>query len=71
MSPQVAEGERLAASDVLELLALIEVIEVKAGYGQHTRWIEDQSAEGRGADEGLDTEETARLRRLVGSPDDA
>lgn len=34
MSPEVADGERLAAPDVLELLALSEVIARKAGYGQ-------------------------------------
>ena len=34
LSPDVAEGERLSASDVLELLALSEVIARKAGYGQ-------------------------------------
>jgi hypothetical protein len=33
-SPDVAEAERLPASDVLELLALSEVIARKAGYGQ-------------------------------------
>ena len=33
-SPEVAGGERLPASDVLELLALSEVIARKAGYGQ-------------------------------------
>jgi hypothetical protein len=103
LSPDVAEGERLSAPDVLELLALSEVIARKAGYGQqlavrtaraagaswtaiahalgtskraaweaHTRWIDDQSAESRGpGDEGLDPEETDRLRRLAGSPDDA
>jgi hypothetical protein len=103
LSPEVADGERLSAPDVLELLALSEVIAKKAGYGQqlavrtaraagaswtaiaralgtskqaaweaHTRWIDDQSADRRGSDdEGLDAEETARLRRLAGSPDDA
>jgi len=103
LSPDVAEGERLSAPDVLELLALSEVIARKAGYGQqlavrtaraagaswtaiaralgtskqaawetHTRWIDDQSAERRGPrDEGLDAAETARLRRLAGSPDDS
>jgi len=34
LSPDVAEGERLSAPDVLELLALSEVIARKAGYGQ-------------------------------------
>src|SRR5215212_469812 len=34
LSPGVAEGERLSAPDVLELLALSEVITRKAGYGQ-------------------------------------
>ena len=34
MSPEVADDERLAAQDVLELLALSEVIARKAGYGQ-------------------------------------
>jgi len=103
MSPEVADGERLAAPDVLELLALGEVIARKAGYGQqlavrtaraagaswaaiaralgtskqaaweaHTRWIDGQSAANRGADDGgLDAEETERLRRLAGSPDEA
>ena len=103
LSPEVADGERLSAPDVLELLALSEVIARKAGYGQqlavrtaraagaswtaiaralgtskqaaweaHTRWIDAQSADRRGSDgEGLDAEETARLRRLAGSPDDA
>ncbi len=33
-APEVAEAERLPASDVLELLALSEVIARKAGYGQ-------------------------------------
>ena len=33
-SPEVADAERLPASDVLELLALSEVIARKAGYGQ-------------------------------------
>jgi hypothetical protein len=33
-SPHVADAERLPASDVLELLALSEVIARKAGYGQ-------------------------------------
>ena len=33
-SPDVAEAERLPASDVLEMLALGEVIARKAGYGQ-------------------------------------
>jgi hypothetical protein len=33
-SPDVAEAERLSAEDVLELLALSEVIARKAGYGQ-------------------------------------
>jgi hypothetical protein len=33
-SPDVAEAERLSAADVLELLALSEVIARKAGYGQ-------------------------------------
>ncbi|HLM05441.1 MAG TPA: hypothetical protein VK402_09670 [Blastococcus sp.] len=33
-SPGVADGERLPAADVLELLALSEVIARKAGYGQ-------------------------------------
>src|SRR4051794_17538720 len=33
-SPDVAEGERLPAGEVLELLALSEVIARKAGYGQ-------------------------------------
>jgi hypothetical protein len=33
-SPDVADAERLPASDVLELLALSEVIARKAGYGQ-------------------------------------
>ena len=33
-APDVAEAERLPASDVLEMLALSEVIARKAGYGQ-------------------------------------
>ncbi len=33
-SPDVADAERLPASEVLELLALSEVIARKAGYGQ-------------------------------------
>jgi hypothetical protein len=33
-APDVAAGERLPASEVLELLALSEVIARKAGYGQ-------------------------------------
>jgi hypothetical protein len=33
-SPEVAGGERLPAAEVLELLALSEVIARKAGYGQ-------------------------------------
>jgi hypothetical protein len=33
-APEVAASERLPASDVLELLALSEVIARKAGYGQ-------------------------------------
>ena len=33
-SPDVADGERLPTSDVLEMLALSEVIARKAGYGQ-------------------------------------
>jgi hypothetical protein len=33
-SPEVADGERLPADEVLELLALSEVIARKAGYGQ-------------------------------------
>jgi hypothetical protein len=33
-SPDVADAERLPVSDVLELLALSEVIARKAGYGQ-------------------------------------
>jgi hypothetical protein len=33
-APEVADAERLPASDVLELLALSEVIARKAGYGQ-------------------------------------
>jgi hypothetical protein len=33
-SPEVADGERLPAAEVLELLALSEVIARKAGYGQ-------------------------------------
>jgi hypothetical protein len=33
-SPDVADGERLSPSDVLEMLALSEVIARKAGYGQ-------------------------------------
>ena len=33
-SPDVADAERLSAPDVLELLALSEVIARKAGYGQ-------------------------------------
>jgi len=33
-SPDVTEAERLSASDVLEMLALSEVIARKAGYGQ-------------------------------------
>jgi hypothetical protein len=33
-APEVAEGERLPAAEVLELLALSEVIARKAGYGQ-------------------------------------
>ncbi len=33
-SPEIADAERLPASDVLELLALSEVIARKAGYGQ-------------------------------------
>jgi hypothetical protein len=33
-APEVAGAERLPASDVLELLALSEVIARKAGYGQ-------------------------------------
>src|SRR4051794_11809917 len=32
--PAVADGERLPAGEVLELLALSEVIARKAGYGQ-------------------------------------
>ncbi len=101
-SPAVADAERLPASDVLELLALSEVISRKAGYGQqlavrtaraagaswtsiaralgtskraaweaHTRWIDDQADQHRGTGhEGLDEEETARLRRLAGSPEE-
>jgi hypothetical protein len=101
-SPDVADGERLPASDVLEMLALSEVIARKAGYGQqlavrtaraagaswpaiaralgvskqaaweaHTRWIDAQSALHRSTgQEGLDPDETARLRRVAGSPDD-
>src|SRR5215207_4199143 len=34
LSSEVADGERLTAPDVLELLALSEVIARKAGYGQ-------------------------------------
>ena len=34
VSPDVADGERLPADEVLELLALSEVIARKAGYGQ-------------------------------------
>ena len=34
VSPDVAGGERLPAAEVLELLALSEVIARKAGYGQ-------------------------------------
>jgi hypothetical protein len=34
VSPDVAEGERLPEAEVLELLALSEVIARKAGYGQ-------------------------------------
>jgi hypothetical protein len=34
LSPDVADGERLPADEVLELLALSEVIARKAGYGQ-------------------------------------
>jgi hypothetical protein len=33
-APEVAEAERLPAAEVLELLALSEVIARKAGYGQ-------------------------------------
>jgi hypothetical protein len=33
-APEVADAERLPASEVLELLALSEVIARKAGYGQ-------------------------------------
>ena len=33
-APEVAEGERLPVGEVLELLALSEVIARKAGYGQ-------------------------------------
>jgi len=33
-SPEVSDGERLPAGEVLELLALSEVIARKAGYGQ-------------------------------------
>jgi hypothetical protein len=33
-TPEVADAERLPASEVLELLALSEVIARKAGYGQ-------------------------------------
>jgi hypothetical protein len=101
-APDVAEAERLPASDVLEMLALSEVIARKAGYGQqlavrtaraagaswtaiaralgtskqaaweaHTRWIDGQGDQHRGTrHEGLDDDETARLRRLAGSPDD-
>src|SRR3954469_9754554 len=100
--PEVAEAERLSAAEVLELLALSEVIARKAGYGQqlavrtaraagaswaaiaralglskqaaweaHTRWIERQGDQHRGTGhEGLDDDETARLRHLAGSPDD-
>jgi hypothetical protein len=101
-SPDVADAERLPASDVLEMLALGEVIARKAGYGQqlavrtaraagaswtaiaralgtskqaaweaHTRWIDGQGDQYRGTGhEGLDDDETERLRRLAGSPDD-
>jgi hypothetical protein len=101
-APDVAEAERLPASDVLEMLALSEVIARKAGYGQqlavrtaraagaswtaiaralgtskqaaweaHTRWIDGQGDQHRGTGhEGLDDDETARLRRQAGSPDD-
>jgi hypothetical protein len=34
VSPDVGDGERLPADEVLELLALSEVIARKAGYGQ-------------------------------------
>jgi hypothetical protein len=102
LAPEVATGERLPASDVLELLALSEVIARKAGYGQqlavraaraagaswaaiaralgmskqaaweaHTRWIDAQSDLRRSTGhEGLDADETDRLRRMAGSPDD-
>jgi hypothetical protein len=102
LAPAVAAGERLPASDVLELLALGEVIARKAGYGQqlavrtaraagaswaaiaralglskqaaweaHTRWIDAQSDLHRSTGhEGLDADETDRLRRMAGSPDD-
>jgi hypothetical protein len=72
-SSEVADAERLPASEVLELLALSEVIARKARYGRQlaVRWIASQERQDRaGGHEGLDPDEAARLRRLAGSPDD-
>ncbi len=101
-APDVGDGERLTPEEMLELLALGEVIARKAGYGRqltirsaraagaswsaigralgtskqaaweaHTRWIDEQSAQHRGAGhEGMDDLEAARARRRAGSPDE-